>query len=680
MRNKPVITTILVIILLSFNMFGLSFNLSVASASQVINVPGDYDTIQKAINAAEPGDTIEVAAGTYPEYVVVNKSVTLKGYNRESIIIRGGQQTPARIMDVTVSHVTITGFTIQNGGTHRGISVEPPFGETISDVTITDNSIINTHTGMMLSYCTNVEITNNTLDSNYYGIRLYNSDFNTVVGNEINGSIYYGVNLYAHSENNKIIGNTLTKNKYCLLLEYSDYNTISLNIIKLNVEYGIRLSYSTAILVKGNNILNNKYGIYVWNCSRNTFYYNNFIDNDVQVDSYDADLTENVWDTNVTPGTEGNYWSDYRGDDDGSGVGRWGEPRQDDDGIGDTLIPHLGVDWYPFMHPWTVVPSPWPVAIFTHTPPEPIVNLITTFNASKSYDPDGFIVSYEWDFGDGTAIVTEADPITTHVYTKPGNYTVTLTVTDDDGLYNSTSKPVTVLPYRLGIDVYTQKPEPYSGKGPNQPSDAFVPLEKVILYAEVTYNYEPVENKLVSFTVTDPNGELFVSRTNETNSYGIATTSFTLPSNPVFGIYTVLAGVEVAEKIANDTLTFRVGWIIEITKIETVDQYGSPKINFSRSEEVYFSIDVKNIAFTAKDVTLTVSILDEVGQTIGVSALFTQVFPGAQEFNVVCNLKISEWCFVGSATAPACALTNWPWNDGTPYCPEKSASFLILAG
>ena len=680
MRKKTVIIAIFLMTLPLCNTFGLSFNVSTES-SNTIRVPQDYDTIQEAINAADPGDTILVAAGTYPEYVLVNKSVTLKGYNRESVIT--GQKTPPRIMDVTVSNVEISGFTIQNKGTLKGIYVEPPFGETISYVTITDNALINNHVGVFLSYCIHVGITNNTFNNNYYGIRLHDSDFNTITDNKINGSIYYGINLYAHSENNKITVNTLTNNKYCTLLEWSNGNTINLNTIKSSTEYGIRLSYSSGTTVKGNNVLNNKYGVYVWNCSGNTFYYNNFIDNTIQVDHYDVTLLldeANTWDdSNYPPGAKGNYWSDYTGVDDGSGVGRWGEPREADDGIGDTLIPHLQVDWYPLMHPWTPIPSPWPVALFTYSPPEPIVNLITTFNASESYDPDGFIKSYEWDFGDDTPVVVETDPITTHVYKATGDYMVTLTVTDDDGLYNSTSKLITVLPYRLLIDVYTQKPEPYSGKGLNQPSDAFAPHAMVILYAEVTYNYDPVEYKLVTFTVDDPDGIIILSRTNPTNEFGIATINFTLASNATFGTYTVLATVEVSEKTASDTLTFKVGWIIEIIKVETVDQYGDPKNSFTRGEHVYFNLNVKNIAFITKNVTFTVTISDECCQPIGVGALSTSVPPGTHEFNLIFNVIIPTWCLVGSASAYTCAFTDWPWNGGLPYCPDISTSFNIMA-
>ncbi|UCE38008.1 MAG: PKD domain-containing protein, partial [Thermoplasmata archaeon] len=56
------------------------------------------------------------------------------------------------------------------------------------------------------------------------------------------------------------------------------------------------------------------------------------------------------------------------------------------------------------------------------------------FSGNCSYDPDGYIVSYHWDFGDGTSGNGEW---VTHIYNYPGNYTVTLTVTDDDGATDS---------------------------------------------------------------------------------------------------------------------------------------------------------------------------------------------------------------------------------------------------
>ena len=59
---------------------------------------------------------------------------------------------------------------------------------------------------------------------------------------------------------------------------------------------------------------------------------------------------------------------------------------------------------------------------------------VINFSAAGSSDPDGTIVTYDWDFGDGSSGVG-ANP--THSYAAAGTYTVTLTVTDDGGLTDS---------------------------------------------------------------------------------------------------------------------------------------------------------------------------------------------------------------------------------------------------
>jgi parallel beta-helix repeat protein len=646
---------------------------SIANPGRIITVPDDYATIQAAINAATPGDTVHVRAGEYAEHVLVNKSITLEGENRVTIIT--GQPTPPRIIDVTASYVTIKGLTVKATGTLHGIYVEPPYGQTITAVTITDNMVVNTYGGVFLSYCMNCLITNNTFQNDYYAIRLHDSDYNIIKGNYVNASIYYGINLYAHSDNNTISQNALPNGRYGILLEWSDKNLIKLNSISYSMEYAIRLSYSTTTTAWGNTMLKNKYGVYIWNCSGNQFYFNNFIQNTNQVAHFNASVTANLWDTNIRPGTKGNYWSDYSGVDDGSGVGRWGEVRFAGDGVGDTQIPHLQVDWYPLMHPWTPVPLRYPQAIFTWDPIEPIAFLPAIFNASESYDADGIIIQYEWDFGDGniTAVTT---PVISHTFTNAGDYTVKLTVKDNDLLTNYTSHIVRVLPSKVEIDVYTQHPEPYSGRGPNMPSDAFAPQSNVILYAQVAYNYEPVENKIVVFTVTDPTGLEIFYRTANTSASGLAVVDFRLGNEP-FGNYTVFASVEISQRKANDTLTFRMGWLVEIVGIETEDQYGVPKYSFAKSEKVYFSIDVQNIAFTSKNATLTVGVQDETGMIIGAVGIKLEVPPGTHKYNLVFNIMIPKWTLVGSSSSHANAYTDWPWSHGVPYCPEISISFMI---
>ena len=89
----------------------------------------------------------------------------------------------------------------------------------------------------------------------------------------------------------------------------------------------------------------------------------------------------------------------------------------------------------------TVLNRP-PVALFTETAETVHIGEVITFNASESYDPDGYIVSYFWDFGDGT---NATNMIVGHAYSDSGIHTVELTVTDDDGATASATAFKTVV-------------------------------------------------------------------------------------------------------------------------------------------------------------------------------------------------------------------------------------------
>jgi PKD repeat protein len=82
-----------------------------------------------------------------------------------------------------------------------------------------------------------------------------------------------------------------------------------------------------------------------------------------------------------------------------------------------------------------------PVASFTFTPTNPLVNQWITFDATASRDPDGFIVAHRWDFGDGA---TATGVRVTKRYATAGTYTVTLTVTDNRGATGTTTRTVVV--------------------------------------------------------------------------------------------------------------------------------------------------------------------------------------------------------------------------------------------
>jgi len=91
-----------------------------------------------------------------------------------------------------------------------------------------------------------------------------------------------------------------------------------------------------------------------------------------------------------------------------------------------------------------------PVASFTWTPITPEVGDVVTFDASTSYDPDGTIVGYYWEFGNGD---TSIDMVANTTYNTIGLYTARLTVTDNDGLEDLATATLEVITAKEGVDL-----------------------------------------------------------------------------------------------------------------------------------------------------------------------------------------------------------------------------------
>lgn len=89
-------------------------------------------------------------------------------------------------------------------------------------------------------------------------------------------------------------------------------------------------------------------------------------------------------------------------------------------------------------------PNTPPVAQAAATPASGVAPLTVAFSSSGSSDPDGSIASYSWNFGDGTALSTAANP--SHLYQAAGSYTARLTVTDNRGATATADVAITVTP------------------------------------------------------------------------------------------------------------------------------------------------------------------------------------------------------------------------------------------
>ena len=198
-----------------------------------------------------------------------------------------------------------------------------------------------------------------------------------------------------------------------------------------------------------------------------------------------------------------------------------------------------------------------PVAVATATPPlnGPAPFTLYLFG-NGSYDPDGNIQSYKWNFGDGSNNSFNSDPA--HTYYAPGNYTATLTVVDNDGLTDSDAVNITVenkAPIAMASADFTSGTAPlavnFDSVGSNDPD---VPYGTITGYswdfgdgvssntANPSHTYNSAGIFIVTLTVTDDIGDtgtdtvtINVSQPTAINQYPV---SENYVSGTVTGTYT----------------------------------------------------------------------------------------------------------------------------------------------
>ncbi len=457
--------------------------------------PNNYTNIQYAIDDASVGDTVFVYEGTYDELITINTTISLIGEDKDTTIINGSKI--GDIVIINADNVNINGFTIKNSSSSRyGIDVKSDnsnisnnifnengrginiidtdnhsitgntflhhsstviftdysdyniisgniFADTESGIQIdigfsefniiSDNIFTFTWDGIRTWTSNNITITNNTLfgKGQKISINLYYSDDCSISGNNIN-NFNEGINLDNSNRNNIYNNKIIECNNYGIFLyRKNNYNIISDNILTDNNDNGIYLQgSSTNNTIYYNTISSSLNGIYIkynTNSNDNIIYHNNLIDNNLN----GLDGCSNNWNIDYPFG--GNYWDDYIGDDNNR------SQNQDipgSDGIGDTEhnIPGGGsnMDYYPLMYPWG---EQQPVANYTLF--EEYGGYV--FNASSSYDRDGEVVSFEWDFGDGA---TSQGMTVSHAYNESGTYDITLTTTDNEGYKGNLTKTI----------------------------------------------------------------------------------------------------------------------------------------------------------------------------------------------------------------------------------------------
>jgi parallel beta-helix repeat protein len=227
-----------------------------------------------------------------------------------------------------------------------------------------------------------------------------------------------------------------------LRVEWGQNITIARTNFTSNPLYGMRAWNTTNLRVLENTFRGNYIGLIISKTTNASLYHNNFIHNGLRPEEVVDEGTNGTrWDAGYPIG--GNYWSYAYSVDRCSGVAQdvCGVP----DGIADAPVT-VGIgdaDRYPLMRPYGI-PSIPPVAQID-APDDPYFRLTVTevmdFNAWRSYDADGIILAYEWDFGDG---MKGSGDYVTHAWSAEGLYNMTLTVRDNSNETASMSVQVNV--------------------------------------------------------------------------------------------------------------------------------------------------------------------------------------------------------------------------------------------
>ncbi len=239
-KTKTLASLLVLIFLISLVLFSPA---TVKASSKTLVVPDQYPTIQQAINNARTGDTVFVKDGIYDQPIAIDKPLSLVGEdNQKTIIAEEEAVTVLNHVTITIgaSNVFLSGFAIKDSNRAIGLYGNP------NGVKIAGNRIVN----------------------NSIGIQLDSTNINWIIsGNVFENNSFEGIVC-----DDSTINLTITQNSFS-----GNYAAIEANGGK--------------ITISNNQILNNSYGISLYDTS-NVDIFENSITNNNRYDALESEFGE----------------------------------------------------------------------------------------------------------------------------------------------------------------------------------------------------------------------------------------------------------------------------------------------------------------------------------------------------------------------------------------------------
>ena len=329
----------------------------------------------------------------------------------------------------------------------------------------------------------------------------------------------------------------------------------------------------------------------------------------------------------------------------------------------------------------TVAPAQPPVAAASGSPTLGRAPLPVAFSSLGSSDPDGTIVSYSWDFGDGSPVSTQAAP--SHTYTTVGPFAATLTVTDDDGAVDTDSVVVTVAPAQppvaaaSGSPTLGRAPLPvaFSSLGSSDPDGTIVSYSwdfgdgsPVSTQAAPSHTYTTVGPFTATLTVSDDDGLTDTARVAVVTTVNQAPTAVA-QATPASGLYPLIVSFDSAGSTDPDGSIVSYSWNFGD---------GSPLSNVAAPTHTYTDPGSFTPTLTvtddegATDDASTSIVVDAIPNLPPTAQVLTDVSSGKEPLTVAFDAS-------GSADSDGTIVSySWDFGDSSPLATTATPTHTYL--